>query len=154
MRTGVLLFLTVLSVVSGYLMSKASLIGRAGMSLFYREYNFLKSWWKGALLIFILMMLIFAIHGSVQKRYPERKSRSIHIAAFIIAIAGLYLTYNDFRHTLSHHLLGERFHLGVYLFWLGWMVISIYYLWRPGVNSRATHSEPGNETTNSNDKLN
>ena len=43
----------------------------------------------------------------------------------LIAVAGLYFSYHDFRNTLSHKLLGEGFHLGVYLFWLGWIGISI-----------------------------
>jgi hypothetical protein len=126
--TGLLLFLAILSVVSGYLMSKASLIGKAGMSLFYQEYNFLKSWWKGALLIFILLLILYAVHIMLLKKYPLVKAKTITIVSCIIAIIGLYFTYNDFRHTLSHRLLGERFHLGVYLFWIGWMVISLFSL--------------------------
>lgn len=119
----VVLFLAILSILSGYLMSKASLVGRAGMSLFYTEYNFLKTWWKGALLIFVILIALFIVHGQVQKRMTYKKARSVHIIATIFAITGLYFTYNDFRHTISHHLLGERFHLGVYLFWVGWIVV-------------------------------
>ena len=43
----------------------------------------------------------------------------------LIALVGLYFTYNDFRHTLSHRWLGERFHLGAYLFWIVWIAISV-----------------------------
>lgn len=124
----VVLFLVILSVISGYLMSKASLVGKAGMSLFYTEYNFLKVWWKGAGLIFIALIVLFIIHGRVQQRAARRKARSFHFIAVIFAVTGLYFTYNDFRHSLSHHLLGERFHLGVYLFWIGWIIISILHL--------------------------
>jgi len=124
----VLVFLVVLSIISGYLMSKASLIGRTGMSLFYREYNFLKVWWKGALLVLILLIGLYLIHGFIQKSFIHRKARTVHFIATIFAVTGLYFTYNDFRHTISHHLLGERFHLGVYLFWIGWIVISVLHL--------------------------
>lgn len=124
----IVLFLIIISVVSGYLMSKASLIGRAGISLFYTEYNFLKVWWKGALLIFLVLIALFVIHGLVQKRTTARKARNFHLIAAILAVTGLYFTYNDFRHTVSHHLLGERFHLGVYLFWIAWITVSVLHL--------------------------
>lgn len=44
----------------------------------------------------------------------------------MIAVAGIYFSYLDFRRTLSHRWLGERFHLGVYLFWVGWIAITIF----------------------------
>lgn len=131
---GLMLFIAALSVMSGYLLSKASFVGRAGMSLFYREYNFLKTWWKGGLLVFISLMLVYLLHGLIQKKYEAGKARSLYIMAGIFGIVGLYFTYNDFRHTLSHRLLGERFHLGAYLFWIGWIVISCFYLLRPVKN--------------------
>lgn len=131
---GLILFLAVISVISGYLMSKASFIGKAGMSLFYREYNFLKTWWKGGLLVFISLLLLFIIQGFIQKKCEARKARTIQMLACIFAIVGLYFTYSDFRHTLSHRLLGERFHLGAYLFWFGWVIISCFYLLQPGKN--------------------
>jgi hypothetical protein len=52
----------------------------------------------------------------------------IQVVALLIAIAGLLFSYADFRHTLSHRWLGERFHLGVYLFWLVWMAICVFIL--------------------------
>lgn len=128
-RQVLLVLLGFFSILSGYLMSKASLVGRAGMSLFYREYNFLKSWWKGALVVFIALLILFALQGLLQKRLARPKPAQLIILVF--AAVGLYFTYNDFRHTLSHHLLGERFHLGVYLFWISWMLISLYYFFLP-----------------------
>lgn len=127
-NTGIILFILFTSNISGYLMSKASLIGKAGMSLFYREYNFLKTWWKGALLVFTALIILYIIQGIIQRKYPPAKAKAIYIITCFISVTGLYLTYNDFRHTLSHRLLGERFHLGVYLFWLGWLGISFFYL--------------------------
>ncbi|CAA9510987.1 MAG: hypothetical protein AVDCRST_MAG96-2457, partial [uncultured Segetibacter sp.] len=35
------------SVITGYLLSAISLVGRAGISLFYTQYQFLKTWWQG-----------------------------------------------------------------------------------------------------------
>jgi hypothetical protein len=52
----------------------------------------------------------------------------LHILVLLIALAGLYFTYVDFREVLEHRLLGERFHLGAYLSWLGWIAISLFFL--------------------------
>jgi hypothetical protein len=54
----------------------------------------------------------------------------------------LYLTYNDFRQDLSHRLMGERFHIGAYLVWIGWMIISIYLLLTRKI-SRALNKKVG-----------
>lgn len=124
-------FLFLLSIISGYLMSKASLIGKTGMSLFYREYNFLKVWWKGAMLMIIMFSVLYYLHNLIQKNLPKQ-GKTFHRIACFIALAGLYFTYVDFRHTLSHHLLGERFHIGVYLFWIGWITIALFFLMNQG----------------------
>jgi hypothetical protein len=123
-------FLTVLSLMAGWLFSKVSFVGRVGMSLFYQNYNFFKIWWKGALLVYFTLLILFAVQASVQKYASSRTSTIIHIVALIIAVAGIYFTYQDFRHTLSHRWAGERFHLGFYCFWLGWMGISLFFLTR------------------------
>jgi hypothetical protein len=125
-----LLLLLGLSVVAGYLLSKATLIGRTGIALFYREYRFFRYWWKGALLIFTVWMLLFLLHRFLQRHLFRKHADLLHIAALVIAIIGLYFTYSDFRNDFSHRLLGERFHLGFYLFWIGWMLISLYYLFQ------------------------
>ena len=125
---GLAFFIVILSIASGYLMSKASLVGKAGMSLFYREYNFLKAWWKGALLIFFVLTAIYFLHWFIQQRCTARQGKTLHRISCFLALAGLYFTYDDFRHTISHHLLGERFHIGVYLFWIGWIAITLFFL--------------------------
>jgi hypothetical protein len=125
-----LLLLLGLSVVAGYLLSKATLIGRTGIALFYKEYRFFRYWWKGALLIFTVWMLLFLLHRFLQRYLFRKHADLLHIAALVIAVIGLYFTYSDFRNDFSHRLLGERFHLGFYLFWLGWMLISLYHLFQ------------------------
>ena len=122
------LFLALLSVVTGYMLSKASWLGNVGISLFYQEYAFLKVWWQAALVVFGILMLLYALQSLVQRRTSAGVARTVHIFALVAACAGLYLTYNDFRETLTHRWMGERFHIGAYLFWVGWMVISIYLL--------------------------
>jgi len=46
----------------------------------------------------------------------------------VAGVLGLVITYYDFQHTYSHRLLKERFHLGFYLFWLGWMGTCVFFL--------------------------
>jgi O-antigen/teichoic acid export membrane protein len=122
------LFLAILSVFSGYMLSGASWIGRVGMSLFYQEYTFLKTWWKGALLVFAVWMFLYGVQLLVQRMASRAVAKMVNFAAIAAAFIGLYLTYDDFRHTTSHRWMGERFHIGAYLFWLGWIIISIYLL--------------------------
>jgi len=118
--------LTFFSLITGYLLSAISFIGRAGISLFYTRYQFLKTWWKGALLVFIVWMSLFFVQTVFYKRGSVKTSKIIQIVLLAIAIAGIFFSYSDFRNTLSHRWLGERFHLGVYLFWLGWIAITIF----------------------------
>ena len=120
--------LLALSVLSGFLLSKASVAGKAGMTLFYQEYNFLKSWWKGAMIVFAVLLILYFVQGRLQKNKPVQKRRMIHIIAILLALTGLYFTYLDFSNVLSHRMLGTSFHAGAYLFWIGWIGISVYYL--------------------------
>lgn len=125
-----LLFLFILSGISGYLLSKASLAGRVGISLFYKEYSFLKVWWQGGLLFFCCWLLLFFLQGAAERKLAATTAKTIQIVTIVAALTGMYLTYQDFRHTTSHRWLGERFHLGGYLFWIGWISISVFYLTR------------------------
>lgn len=125
-----LLLLTGLSVVAGYLLSKATLIGRTGIALFYKEYRFFRYWWKGALAVLAVWLLLFLLHHFLQKQLARRQATLLHSTALAIAAIGLYFTYRDFRYDFSHRLLGERFHLGFYLFWIGWMLIGLFHLFQ------------------------
>lgn len=128
-RKSLLVFLLLtLSAIGGYLLSKVSLVGKMGISVFYKQYRFLKIWWQGALLLFIVWMLLFFVQEWVQRKFSPMVSKRIQIGAIGAAVIGLYFTYQDFRHSISHRWLGERFHLGGYLFWVGWIIISIFYL--------------------------
>ena len=125
--------LTVVSAIAGYMFSKISWIGRIGINMFYNNYAFFKTWWKGALLVYIILLTLLFVQGMIQKYTTIKTSVIVHIISLVIAVAGIYFTYQDFRHTLSHKLAGERFHLGAYCFWAGWIAISIYFLKRKKV---------------------
>ena len=139
---GMLIFLAVLSVVAGYLLSKVSIVGRMGMKIFYKEYLFLRSWWKDTLLLFVVLIILFVVQDYLKQKLPWNRSNKIFVISVVLALAGLYISYDDFRHTISHHLLGERFHIGVYLFWVGWMVTSLYYIVQNALDKRLPSGEP------------
>ena len=66
------LFLAALSVVSGSMLSNASWVGKVGMDLFYEEYTFLNTWWKAALLVFAVLIFLYAVQSAVQLySYPQ-----------------------------------------------------------------------------------
>ena len=118
--------LAALAWLSGYLMSKASFVGRLGMTYIYQEYRFLKTWWKGALVAFFVWMVVLAIQAIAEKKLPKTKATVVHVTFILLALLGLYLTYSDFQNTTSHRWLKEKFHIGAYLFWLGWIIISAF----------------------------
>lgn len=114
------------SIVAGYLLSAISLVGRVGIGLFYQQYRFLKIWWKGALLVFVVWLFVWIFQLLLRKKMTVAGANVLHGIFLTLGIVGMYFSYNDFRHTLSHRWLGERFHLGVYLFWTGWLSLTIY----------------------------
>ena len=122
-----LILLAGLAALCGWFLSHISFIGRVGINVAFQEYSFLKTWWKGAALVFGFWVAIYWIHSILLQRYPSGKRR--HLTTGILALLGLYATYADFGGDLSHRLLGERFHLGSYLFWIGLIAISFrFYL--------------------------
>lgn len=123
-----LLVLLALSALTGYLLSKASLVGRVGISLLYKEYAFLKVWWQAGLTVLIVWLVLYFLLGWAQRKLMAKVSRWVQIGALLLALVGLFFTYQDFRNNLSHRWLGERFHLGGYLFWIGWILVCLFYV--------------------------
>lgn len=126
----VFILLAALAALSGYLLSKASLVGKIGITLVYKEYSFLKVWWQGALAVLACWLVLFVVQGWAGRRAKSGNAALAQVVAIVLAAIGLFFTYQDFRNNLSHRLLGERFHIGGYLFWIGWMIISLFYLFR------------------------
>jgi len=121
-------FLAVLSLIAGFLLSKMSFIGRIGISLFYKEYTFMKTWWKGTLVIFAVLFLLMLLQDAVDRKLVKKRANSFQVLALAAAIVGMYFTYRDFQYYYAHKLLREKFHLGGYLFWIGWIGISLFFL--------------------------
>lgn len=122
-------FLAGLAALAGWLLSHISLLGRVGISVAYREYQFLKTWWMGACLVLCVWLAVYWMHNIVFQRWPRR--RKTHLVTLVLAALGLNATYADFRGDLSHRWLGERFHLGAYLFWVGLMMVSLRFFLQP-----------------------
>jgi len=116
-----------LAMIIGWTLSKASLVGKVGIHFLHREYAFLNSWWKGALFVWVVWLVLEIIQYRVWKRNRRNINLTIQTTFIFLAVLGLYYTYLDFR-TLSHGLLGDRFHIGGYLFWIGWCVISLFFI--------------------------
>ncbi len=129
-----------LAVIAGWTLSKASLFGKVGINVLHREYQFLSAWWKGALLIWVIWVVLEIVQYQILKRYRRSINLTIQAAFIFLAVLGLYYTYLDFK-TFSHGILGDRFHIGGYLFWIGWIIISIFFI-KPRNNEIAI---PGNQ---------
>lgn len=126
----ILILLAILSVISGILMSKATWIGRVGITFFHKEYNLLKIWWQGASAVYIMLLLLFFLHYYFYQRLSLITARLLHVLLLLTAITCLYFTFDDFSNDFSHHLLGWRFHYGFYLFWIGWMLICLFFVFQ------------------------
>lgn len=126
--TFLVVFQALLMALAGYLISKMSFIGRLGINWFYQEYSIFKSATKSAILLFIIQMVLLFVQWLMNKRYDRKIANIVSSVLLIVALAGLFATYNDFQNTISHKLLNEKFHVGFYLFWLGWISTCLYFM--------------------------
>lgn len=113
------------------LISKISLIGKIGIAVAYKEYRFLRSFWKTYFLLAGVQLLVIGVLAYTHRTQTRKKHSVACGIIFLLAVLGLLYTYNDFVHTYSHRLLKERFHLGFYLFWIGMMASSVFFLLLP-----------------------
>ncbi|PZR26676.1 MAG: hypothetical protein DI535_13420 [Citrobacter freundii] len=117
-----------LCIISAYLISKISLIGKIGIALFYKEYKILRSGWKTFLLFFIIQLIIIGILYFLHSKRSRKTTVYTALGITAAALVGLGFTYNDFLHTYTHRLLKERFHMGFYLFWIGMIISCIFFI--------------------------
>ncbi|SDE18286.1 cytochrome d ubiquinol oxidase subunit II [Niabella drilacis] len=114
--------------LSGILTSGISVVGRVGVNTFYKNYRFFKIWWQAALVCLLLLVLVALLLYGIDKKFKGSK-RILLLLTFLFAfLGGLFITYSDFRHSLSHRWLGERFHLGIYLYWIGFCIADLFFL--------------------------
>lgn len=121
-------FVISISCISGYWVSKINWVGQLGIFMFYRNYSFLKIWWQPSLLIFIIYLLLTAILTLSKAFTNKNVALTTNIILILLGLSALYYSYFNFRNNLSYRLLGERFHLGIYVFWLGFIAINLFFL--------------------------
>jgi hypothetical protein len=111
-----------------YLISKISLIGKIGIATVYKEYHWLRIFWKTYLILSILQLAVILTLYIVERRSAKKITNLISTTLFVAGLLGLILTFQDFFHDYAHRLLKERFHLGFYIFWFSWMATCAYWL--------------------------
>lgn len=126
-----------LSTISGILMSQMSLIGKVGISVLYSEYGIFKIWWKTAILLFVIqLVLIFAL-WLIKRLLGRRLAVTATLLVLLFGLVGAYFTYVDFT-TTSHRMLKETFHSGGYLFWGSWSLSCLYFMIVPRRGKRVS----------------
>lgn len=120
-----------LSLVSGILISKMSFIGKIGVSTFYSQYAIFKTWWKTALILFIVQFVLLLFLQTFRAKVSVGFARLLAVLLTIIGAVGAYLTYIDFT-TTAHKVMKFSFHAGFYLFWITWFITCFYFLLSKG----------------------
>jgi uncharacterized membrane protein YsdA (DUF1294 family) len=92
------------------------------------QYKVFKSWWQTAIILFAVQVIVLIIQWMIKRKASRKTARTTILIFLSVGIAGLYLTYNDFQSIFTHRLMKEKFHLGFYLFWLSWIISSLYLL--------------------------
>lgn len=131
------------ALLSGILTSGISLVGRVGVNTFYRNYRFFKVWWQAALVCLLLLVLVTLLLYTIDKKFKGTKRMLLLTGFLLVFLGALYITYSDFRNSLSHRWLGERFHLGIYLYWLGFCIADLFFLFTSPYNPPAATGRPG-----------
>jgi hypothetical protein len=122
-----LCLLAITSAISGILMAKASWIGRVGITFLHKELNFMKVWWQGAIGFYLVLLTLFAVLSFVRQSVSVSAARLINFSLLLLAGLCLYYSVQDFEGNFSHRLLGWRFHYGIYLFWVEWMLVCFFF---------------------------
>ncbi|ULT39994.1 cytochrome d ubiquinol oxidase subunit II [Niabella defluvii] len=120
-------YLICLSLLSGNLTAGVSLVGKIGISFSISNFLFFQSWWQSSLVCLACMLVIGIILYFADRSLKGIQRKVVLIASFLVFLLGLYLTFRDFRTDLAHRWLGERFHVGIYLYWIGFCIISLFF---------------------------
>lgn len=121
-----ILIQVIVSLVSGILLSKMSLIGRIGVSTVYSEYGFMKHWYKGFAVVLLIQLLLMAILWTVKRSASYKNFSIVNLILIITGLIGLLYTFYDFTST-SHKYMNSQFHWGGYLVWIGWFITCFFF---------------------------
>lgn len=125
-----------LSTISGVLVSQMSMVGRVGISVLYSEYGIFKIWWKTAILLFAVQMVLIVVLWLIKWLLGRRLALATFLLMMLFGLIGAYFTYLDFT-TTSHRLMKETFHSGGYLFWGSWVLSCLYFMIVPRGKKRS-----------------
>ena len=117
-----------LCLLETYLISKISLIGKIGIATVHHEYALLRSFWKTYGLLSLLQVALIITLYMLGKRSSKKITNLVSTILLVVGLLGFLVTFQDFLHTYTHRLLKERFHLGLYIFWLSWMSSCLFFL--------------------------
>lgn len=115
------------STISGVLISKMSWVGKVSIYFFYKDYGVLKIWWKTALLLFGLQLLLIFVLWLSKRLLSRTGSLLVNIIFLLLILVGVYMTYLDFTNT-AHRYLNTQFHVGAYLIWAAAIISCIYFI--------------------------
>jgi hypothetical protein len=90
---------------------------------------------KSIIMILIVYMILFMLLGLVYKRMKTNIFNKISFLVLLMGFIGAILTYYDFHHTITHKLLGSKFHFGGYIFWMGYIIIPSFFLFNKKIYS-------------------
>ena len=76
-----------LSLISGILISKMSFIGKIGISTMYREYTIFKTWWKTALLLLVIQLILITVLQLFKAKVSVSFSR---LLAFLLIVLSFF----------------------------------------------------------------
>ena len=116
-----------LSTISGVLVSQMSFVGKVGISVLYSEYGIFKIWWKTAVLLFALQLLLILVLWLIKLLMGRRLALAAFSLVLLFGLVGAYFTYIDFT-TTSHRMMKESFHAGAYLIWGSWGLSCLYFM--------------------------
>ena len=120
-------FQALLSTISGTMIANMSFVGKMGILFMHREYSVLRTWWKTALLLFGVQLLVIFLLWLTRRILPRPLAVGFTLVLLIGGGYAAYLTYLDFTGT-SHRLMKTEFHIGGYLVWVGWAISCFYFL--------------------------
>lgn len=143
--TSLLLLQAFLSVISGILITKMSFLGRIGVHTMYREYLVFRSWYKTALLLFVVQVVLILILSICKKIMTTALTRFVSLCFIAVGAIGLFFTYTDFT-TTSHRVMKASFHWGFYIFWIGWFISCLFFLFKKS-NTPKSLVQSQNENT-------
>lgn len=130
----------VMSLISAVLISKMSFIGKIGVSTFYNQYAVFKTWWKTAILLFIVQFVLLLFLQTFHSKVSVGFARALAVLLIVVGALGFYLTYVDFA-TTSHKMMKFSFHFGFYLFWVAWLITCGYFLLAKGAKQMTIPQE-------------